>query len=304
MIYFICSNDYQVMRAVAYAAVFNKKLCIFNLSNKQYKSVDDVIILNPDRNVLFKFKETIDNTNVSNATLIFIRVLFNLDKELHAFQYAEYLFDFGRDNVILHEQGDSSYILNDYHLYGEANPDTLQYFITQNPINDTRNVLWDFFSAIKLNWVQKKINKIFNINLNVLKKQDVSNTVLFVHNEPESKKYTKEERLKIYNEIVQLLHKIKNKGYKLWVKTHHKRRSAIDFRKLADRVVDTIPLELVPNLSKFKYIISVRNSGIENLNYENCINGLTKEAITKCNKNWPYVYSRGIQKIKKKLDLK
>ena len=304
MIYFICSNDYQIMRAVAYAAVFNKKLCIFNLSNKQYKSIDDVKVLNPDREVLFDFKNTIDNTNISNDTLIFIRILFNLDKELHAFQYAEYLFDFGRDNIILHEQGDSSYVLNDYYLYGEANPDTLQYFITQQPIDDNRNVLWDFYDTIKLEWVKKKISKIFDINLNVLKKQDVSNTVLFVHNEPDSKKYNKDQKLVIYKDIIQLLHKIKNKGYNLWVKTHHKRNSAIDFSKLADKVIERIPLEIIPNLHKFKYVISVRNSGIENLNYENCINGLTKEAITKCKKNWPYVYSRGIQKIKKKLDLK
>ena len=75
MIYFICSNDYQIMRAVAYAAVFNKKLCIFNLSNKQYKSIDDVKVLNPNREVLFDFKNTIVNTNISNDTLIFIRIL-------------------------------------------------------------------------------------------------------------------------------------------------------------------------------------------------------------------------------------
>jgi hypothetical protein len=53
-------------------------------------------------------------------------------------------------------------------------------------------VLWDFYDTIKLEWVKKKINKIFDINLNVLKKQDVSNTVLFVHNEPDSKKYNKD----------------------------------------------------------------------------------------------------------------
>jgi hypothetical protein len=100
-----------------------------------------------------------------------------------------------------------------------------------------------------------------------------------------------------------LIQSFKNKGFKVWVKLHHKRKTGIDFDDIADKVIDNIPLEALNKLDEFKHIVSIRNSGVENLKKENCYNGLTKDAITKCKKNWKYVYSRGIQKIKKNLKL-
>jgi hypothetical protein len=84
---------------------------------------------------------------------------------------------------------------------------------------------------------------------------------------------------------------------------HHKRKTDIDFDSIADKVIDNIPLEALNKLDEFKHVVSIRNSGVENLKKENCYNGLTKDAIIKCKKNWKYVYSRGIQKIKKNLKL-
>lgn len=299
MIYFICSNDYQVMKAVAYAASFNKILHIFNLSNKVYNVQENTTISYPDKNILTSFKLTFSKP-LSKDTTEFLRILYDIDAELHVFEYVNELYEFGRDNVILHEQGDSSYILNEFYLPGEAIPDSIQQVITTSPVQDSRNVLWNMNDSIKIPHVKNKLKKVFNCP--TTQEEDLSNTILFVHNEPDNK-YTEEERILLYKEIIELLQELRKQGYIIHLKLHHKRRSNISFNALADKIIDNIPLELIDNLDKYKYVISVRNSGVENINNPNCVNGLTKEAITKCKKNWKYVYSRGIQKIKKKLNL-
>lgn len=299
MIYFICDNDYQVMKAIAYALSFSKNLHIFNLNDKEYQQIDNVEIFYPYKDILTNFKSTIQKP-LSQDTIYFLKVLYDKNSEIHTFSYIDELFNFGRDNITLHDQGDSSYTINDYQLQGEALPDTLTQYITQYPVDDNRNILWDFSKSIQQQWLKAKLKKVFNCSS--LDDIDYQNTILYIHNEPDNK-YTSIEKQEIYNELISLLTSIKEKGYNLVVKTHHKRNCPINFNNLADKVITKGPVELIDNIDKFKYIISIRNSAIETLNYSNCINGLTKQAITHCKKNWKYVYLRGINKLKKKLNL-
>lgn len=300
MIYFICNNDYQVMRAVAYAATVKQLLHIFNLGDKKYNSYENVTISYPDKRALYSVSQVL-YSQPTKDTIEFVRVLYDLDSEIHVFEHVNLLYHIGRDDITLHEQGDSSYILNKYYLSGELLPDTVQEVVTEYPINDSRNILWDMNNSIdKLN-IRNKIQKIFGY-VSDYDDEDLSSTILFVHNEPDDK-YTNEEKLELYEEIKDLIQSFKNKGFKVWVKLHHKRKTGIGFDTIADKVIDNIPLEALNKLDEFKHIVSIRNSGVENLKKENCYNGLTKDAITKCKKNWKYVYSRGIQKIKKNLKL-
>ena len=301
MIYFICDNDYQVMKAAAYAVSFSKPLTIFSLGNNKYNNQKNIDIYYPNKNLLLNFLNTIDVEQLTDDDKLFVRVMFDIDTEVHAFQYLDQLFLFNRDDIILHDQGDSSYVLNKEYLYGEANMDTMMEYITQYQVDDDRNLLWDFNKVIQSESIKKKIIPIFNSE-HIHNTEDVSNTILFVHNEPDSK-YTFKEKREIYVELNRFLKQLKQKGYKVWVKTHHKRNSFMSFDYISDKVIKDIPLELVPDLDKFKYVISVRNSCLENMNKENFMNGLTKAAITKCKKNWKYVYLRGITKLKKKLNL-
>lgn len=300
MIYFICQNDYQVMRAVAYAATVKQLLHIFNLSDKKYVPQETVSISYPSKQALYNTSIAL-HSEPTKDTVDFIRVLYDLNTEIHAFEYANLLYHLGRDNITLHEQGDTSYILNNQYLPGELIPDTVQEFITEQPVKDPRNLLWDMNKSINVLNVRKKIQQVLGYTPDY-DTEDLSNTVLFVHNEPDGK-YTYQEKLEIYDEIKDLIQSFKDKGFTVWVKLHHKRKTAIDFDTIADKVIDNIPLEALDRLDDFKHIVSVRNSGLENLKKENCYNGLTKDAITKCKKNWKYVYSRGIQKIKKNLKL-
>jgi hypothetical protein len=61
----------------------------------------------------------------SKDTIEFVRVLYDLYSEIHVFEHVNLLYHIGRDDIILHEQGDSSYILNKYYLSGELLPDTV-----------------------------------------------------------------------------------------------------------------------------------------------------------------------------------
>lgn len=300
MIYFICQNDYQVMRAVAYAATVKQLLHIFNLSDKKYVPQETVSISYPSKQALYNTSVVL-HSNPTKDTVDFIRVLYDLNTEIHTFGYANLLYHLGRDNITLHEQGDTSYILNSQYLPGELIPDTVQEFITEYPVKDPRNLLWDMNKSINILNVRKKIQQVLGYTSDY-DEEDLSNTVLFVHNEPDSK-YTQQEKLELYEEIKDLIQSFKDKGFTVWVKLHHKRKTDIDFDGIADKVIDNIPLEALDRLDDFKHIVSVRNSGLENLKKENCYNGLTKDAILKCKKNWKYVYSRGIQKIKKNLKL-
>lgn len=297
MIYFICGNDYQIMKAAAYGLDHNQPVHIFCTHTTEYNDIPNVTMSYVDEELITDFN--IHKLSAEDeANIKFVKVLYNLDKELHVFEYLDDLFEFGRDNVILHDQGDASYIENMYGLMGAANHDTIFTIYTQHQIDDERNEHWDFNKAVDKH--RSEISKIFTTK--GLYKDIPENTILFVHNEPDYK-YTPAEKKQLNIEIIDLLEQFELNGYNIWVKLHHKRPSSIDFQKYASNVIYNIPLELIPDLDKFKYVVSVRNSGIENMNLPNTINGLTKEAITLCKKNWKYVYSRGIQKIKKKLNL-
>lgn len=303
MIYFICTNDYQVMQAAAYTLNKNEQCTVF-LPTIQVNYKDQDFI---------KFKQVhYDFMNLSIAMdyhlfksneIELFKVIQNPDEELHTFEFVENLFFKGRDNIILHEQGDKSYIKNSNNLYGEDDADTVFRMYTSSKVNKTkRNIEWDFTKELYKNKkLQKKIRDIFFHGLSDDLLPD-ENTVLFIHNAPDEK-YTEREKREIENELKQLLFDIKSQGYTIWFKTHHKRASLSLAQLYSNKIISNIPVELIPNLDKFKYIISVRNNALHNLPGDNIINALTREAVTKCKKNWKYVYSRGIQKIRKKLNL-
>jgi hypothetical protein len=60
--------------------------------------------------------------------------------------------------------------------------------------------------SINIPHVKNKLKKVFNCS--VTQEEDLSNTILFVHNEPDNK-YTEEERILLYKEIIELLQELR-----------------------------------------------------------------------------------------------
>lgn len=303
MIYFICTDDYQVMTAAAYTLCNNETCTVFLPTlHKSYKNQDFIEFkqVHPD---FMQLSIVTDYYLFNENDIDLFKVIHDPDKELHVFDYINELFINGRDNVILHEKGDKSYIQNSNNLYGNDDPDTVFRMYTSQKVSDNKhNVEWDFTKELYNNKeLQNKIRKIFFHGLpeNLM---PGDNTILFVHNPPDEK-YTNKEKREIEQELKSLLQDINNQGYNIWFKTHPSRSSSLSTQLFVNKIISGLPAELIPNLDKFKYIISIRNNALHNLPGNNVINALTREAVTKCKKNWKYVYSRGIQKIRKKLNL-
>lgn len=119
--------------------------------------------------------------------------------------------------------------------------------------------------------------------------------MLYVHNEPDTVRYTQDEIRDIHEKVNTLLLDIKKAGFNLWVKDHHKRPGGIDL-SVADYVVEC-PVELL-DTDKFAQVLSVRSKCLEHIS-GTCYNALTQQAATKPNKGFYKVYCRGIEKIYK-----
>lgn len=293
MINFICNNDYHVLQALQYKYHVNTPIRIFNTNSVQYNDTIDVQFINVSIDAI---KLPIKKYNyTTEEDILLLKTIYDLNEELHVFEDVEYLYVKGRDNLYLHDNGDNSYIINEYNTLGEADPFIVYKLYYRQPCNDPRQ------DSYTKNAPLEQLRKTFRHK--GLDKTIPDNTILFVHNEPDSK-YTEEEKQELYKELENLFIDIKKAGYTLWIKEHHKRTSGLDFSKYADNIISGLPLELIPNLDKYKYVVSLRNNYLHfNDKLQNSINALTQEAVTKCKKNWKYVYNRGIVKLRKQLNL-
>ena len=128
MINFICSNDYQVLQAALYCKQNQQPVCIFCINDKaEYNTIDDITFVYTSGDVLTKPLKQL--TDATEADLTLLSVIYDDAEELHVFDNIEYLYNKGRDNVILHDNGDSSYILNEYNMPGELDPYTVSYTV-------------------------------------------------------------------------------------------------------------------------------------------------------------------------------
>lgn len=297
MVNFICSNDYQVLQAALYCKEFRQPVCIFVLSDQDnlYTAIEDITFIYVQKNILdIPLKQL---TSATESDLLLLNVIYDDDSELHVFENIEQLYNKGRDNVILHDNGDSSYIINEYGMPGQLDPYTVSSTLYKQSIEDFRNEIFE----CDINKYKEELLPIFS-NVKGIDATIDSNTILFVHNVPDEK-YTEEEKQELYKELELLLQDIKKAGYKIHFKQHHKRKDTYPIEKIADVIISDIPIELIPNIEQYKYVVSVRNNFLQHINSDNVINALTQQAVTKCKKNWKYVYSRGIFKIRKQLNL-
>ena len=298
MINFICSNDYQVLQAALYCKEFQKPVCIFFLSDESgsYNPIEDITFVYVNKDILnTPLKEL---TQATDSDLALLSIIYDDEAELHVFENIEQLYNKGRDNVILHDNGDTSYILNEFGLPGNLDPYTVSKVLYKQSIDDIRS---DKIFDCNINKYKEELLPIFH-NAKGIDNDISDNTILFVHNTPDDK-YTQEEKEEIYKELEFLLQDIKKAGYNIHFKEHHKRKDNHSLSDIVDQVIQDVPVELIPNLDKYKYIVSVRNNFLQYLQNDNVVNALTQEAVTKCKKNWKYVYSRGIFKIRKRLNL-
>lgn len=295
---FICDDPYQLLQACVF--VLDKDCwehCIFYTGDQFYQSTDDITIRYIDKSILTKDDISILTGEKDFDEIIFHRLMLNEDTEWHVFNYAELLYWKGIDNLILHEKGESTYIRTESGLLSNEDPDSVYRVYLQNiedaPSQSHKYISWDFLD--KLDKYREDILPIF-----IKEVKDVpDNCVLFIHNEPDRKRYTTAQINSIHSWLDDLLDKLLEKGYTVWMKDHHKRAGR--FVPSADVTVlsGDFPAELIIDPDAFKYIISIRSNCLRKFEnkYTNCFNAITKDAIMKCSKNWNYVYNRGIDKL-------
>lgn len=304
MIYFICYNDFQIMQALIYALQNDKKVIIYlvGLAEENYNN-DSFVTFKEVNKQFFNLSLILHYYNFTPNDLELYRVVNDLDKELHVFQDIKSLFAIGRDNVFLHEIGDATYKQNNSNLYGEDDGITVfRHVMQSDKFKSKRHQHWNFTKDLQ------EDKELRLKALRAFKKVSLPNiipskkSILFIHNEPDDK-YTYKDKIAINKALSDLFRSITKSGYELWIKAHHKRKSSIRFENYTDKIIANVPLELIPNLEDFTYLISVRNNALENISKLNCINALSREEIMENKNNWKNLYLDGIQILKSSLKL-
>lgn len=304
MIYFICYNDFQIMQALLYALQNDKKVIVYlmGLAEENYNN-DSFVTFKEVNKQFFNLSLVLHYYNFTPNDLELYRVINDIDKELHVFQDIKSLFSTGRDNVFLHEIGDATYKQNNKNLYGEDDGATVfRHVMQSDKFKSKRHKHWNFTKDLQENKdLRLKALRVFK-KVSLPKNSPSKKSILFIHNEPDNK-YSYKDKMEINNALSDLFKSITNSGYELWIKAHHKRKSSIRFENYTDKIIANIPLELIPNLEDFTYLISVRNNALENISKLNCINALSREEIMENKNNWKNLYLGGIQILKNSLNL-
>lgn len=298
---FILSDTYQLLHAIEWAVSNNVQIKVFNTnSGLRLNTTDLVKVYRIDPIDQYRTVDNVLHTLLTADQHEFFRCMYDPDTEVHIFDNVELMFQKGITDIHLHETGESSYALSDRTgYYGEDDPFTVaQYHITER-INDTQDRCLRMKHRPIFDQVSKEFKKqaIKVLGIKTPSKPG-KNTILFVHNEPDPIKYSYEEINEIHQLIEQLLRDIKDMGYVIWFKDHHKRPGKIHTEGLVDKILDC-PIELL-DTNKFSKILSVRSKCLQHVK-GNCINGVTREAVTKCKKDFAHAYKKGIAKLRKNL---
>lgn len=288
---FIAGDTYQVMQAVSWAEAEGTHVTIYCTDPSIRPAVAGNAVL---RTILpydvYRPTASVVNTRLTQAQYLFFRDMYARNTVLHVFGNTQMWFARGYTDVHLHEAGDSSYTDSEYGVCGDDDPHTVACLhLTRDPGKPYGK--------------RCRVNKLFHkggvesaaLLLNV-DAPPVPNgdTILLVHNEPDTVRYTEDEIVRIHDAVGELVRDMKAAGYTVWVKDHHKRGGRCDLT-MADMVIGT-PIELI-DTDAFKHIVSVRSKCVEDL--PNGFNGLTREAVTKCKAGFMHAYTRGIEKLRK-----
>lgn len=242
---------------------------------------------------VYRRADSVMGKKLTQDQYMFFKDLYSPCTILHVFDRVDMWFARGYTDVHLHEAGESSYVASSKGICGEDDPHTVAHLhLTEDPgVNSARCSVCRLFHK----GGHDRAAKLLNVEP---EPNPVVPTVLYIHNEPDTARYTKEEIDKIHADVGELLADIISEGYEVWVKDHHKRGGRCDF-SMADRMVQSPP-ELL-DTSKYALVISVRSKCVEGL--ANGFNGVTRDAVTKCAKGFAHVYERGIAKVRKHLGL-
>lgn len=300
---FIISDTYQLLQAIEWAVANSIVVKVFNTSDQlKLNSTDKVKIYRINAIDLYRTIDNVIHTLLDTDQHEFFRLLYDPTTEVHVFDNVELMFKRGLTDVHLHEAGESSYILSERTgYYGEDDPYTVAQYHMTEPIDDND---YDKCKRIKQRHIFKNLprevkQQAFKVLGIKVPARPPKNTVLYIHNEPDQVRYTHSEILRVHELVEGLLRKLKDKGYTVWFKDHHKRPGGINTAGIVDKIIDC-PVELM-DTKQFAHVLSVRSKCVTHIT-GNCYNGLTREAVTKSKDNFMHVYERGIQKLLKYVD--
>lgn len=298
---FIISDTYQLMQAIEWSASNNVQIKVFNTNpNLKLYNTDNIAAYQISRVDLYRTVDNVLNTYLNPEQQEFFRCMYDPDTELHVFDNVELLFQKGFTDVHLHEAGESSYTLSDRTgYYGEDDPHVVVEYHLLDQINDNQ----DKCKRMKHRPAFKKMGRKLKqeickvLGIKILPTSG-KKTILYIHNEPDEIRYNAVDIEQIHNDVRTLLKELKDAGYSIWFKDHHKRPGRLYIDDLVDKIIDC-PIELL-DTKKFYRIVSIRSRALDIIQGD-CYNGVTLEAVTKCRKNFAHVYKRGIEKLRKNL---
>lgn len=285
---FIAGDTYQLMQAASWARRNNTDVHVYYTSGDVPEGIRGRVHISRIPSWLVYAKPS-PAQPFTESMAAFYRDMSSDDVELHVFGYTDMYFARGRLDIHLHEAGESSYIPNTFGSVGEDDPFTVaRLHLTEDLGLDSSRV------GVAPVDREAAAEVLGTPNL----PDPPERTVLYVHNEPDTVRYTPEEVDAVHTMVGDLLRDMKAAGYTVWVKDHHKRAGRCDL-PAADLVVPC-PVELL-DTSLFEHVVSVRSKCVCGL--DNGFNGVTREAVTKCTKGFLHAYARGVAKIRRHLGL-
>lgn len=230
---------------------------------------------------------------MTESQYMFYRDLYSNDLELHVFGDVDLYMSMGCTDLHLHEAGESSYIPNANGLYGEDDKEA----VADVELTPGSPVPCDERRTSVPALAETSRDVAGALGLGEPPVPDGTRAVLYVHNEPDTVRYSPDEIAMIHLEVHDLLVEAASAGYEVWVKDHHKRPGRCD---LPGRVFD-YPVELA-DTERFLHVVSVRSKCVDGL--PNGFNGVTLGAVVNCNGGFAHAYMRGVAKLRALLGLR
>lgn len=290
---FIASDTYQVMLAADWAHRNGTPAHVYCTDQSVPETFTDLVTVrriglgDPYRKPM-----AVAGIRLTESQYMFYRDFYSRDLELHVFGDVDLYLSMGCTDLHLHEAGESSYLPNGRGLHGEDDDQAVAdvELVPGSPVpEDGRRRVVPLLAGTAGGVASA-------MGLGEPPSPEGTRAVLYVHNEPDTVRYSDDEIAMIHQEVHDLLAEAEAAGYEVWVKDHHKRAGRCD---LPGRVFD-YPVELA-DTSRFLHVVSVRSRCVADL--PNGFNGVTLGAVVKCTGGFAHAYMRGLHKLRMLLGL-
>lgn len=290
---FIATDPYQVMLAADWAHRNGTEVHVYCTDASVPESFSGLATI---RTILpgdpYRKPMAVAGIKMTESQYMFYRDFYARDTELHVFEDVDLYMSMGCTDLHLHEAGESAYAPNKRGLHGEDDREAVAdvELVPGSPVpEDLRRRVVPFLEDAGA--------VAGELGLGSPPVPDGRRAVLYVHNEPDTVRYTEDEIAMIHQEVYDMLAEAAAAGYEVWVKDHHKRPGRCD---LPGKAFD-YPVELA-DTSLFLHVVSVRSRCVAGL--ANGFNGVTIGAVVNCNGGFAHAYLRGVGKIRALLGLR